>query len=161
MKAVKQKTAWAVIIMAVAALLIWKFGWDKNPTAPKESEKSKQENSSQQIAPMTAVDESKLPERFPAEIPLEKGAKVTLNYNAVNLADQFQSSREFISKYSEEENFSFYKTELKKLGWEITQETSETPQKILMAKKGENELNIRIYSQGDEVRVSINNITSP
>ncbi len=161
MKAAKQKTAWAVIFMAVAAVLIWKFGWGKKPTIPYEPEKSKQENSSQQIAPMTAVDESKLPDRFPAEIPLEKGAKVTLNYNAVNLADQFQSSREFISKYGEEKNFEFYKSELKKLGWEITQETNESQQKILMAKKGENELNIRIYSQGDEVRVSINNITSP
>lgn len=161
MQRVKQKTAWAVIIMAVAAALIWKFGWDKKPASQAETQKSAEQNFSEQAAPMTAVDESKLPERFPAEIPLEKGAKVTLNYNAVNLADQFQSSREFISKYSEEENFKFYKTELKKLGWEITLESIEPQQQILMAKKGENELNIRIYSSAGEVRVSINNITTP
>lgn len=160
MQSAKQKTAWALIIMAVAAALIWKFGWDKKSSTPSESQKSVEQNFSEQAAPMTAVDESKLPDRFPSEIPLEKDAKVTLNYNAVNLANQFQSSREFISKYSEEENFEFYTTELKKLGWEVTP-SEESSQKIIFAKKQGTELNIRVYTSGGEVRVSINSLTKP
>lgn len=118
---------------------------------------------SHQPVPITAVDPKQLPQKFPADIPLEVGATIIYNYNAVNAQGQFQATREFISKKSADANFTFYQTALKASGWNITAATDDTArnQKIILASKGSNNLNIRIYTDNGQVKVSINNLSQP
>ena len=95
------------------------------------------------------------------DIPLETGATVTLNYNAVNASGKFQASREFISKKTVDANFNFYLDSLKKSGWTITQATQDPKQSVILATKGDNNLNIRIYTDAGKVKVAISNETNP
>jgi hypothetical protein len=139
----------AIVVVAVAAVVI--LGYRAQPTA----------TSALKSVEIRTVDATKLPERFPTDIPLEAGATTTYNYNAVNANGEYQSSREFISKKSVAQNFSFYQTALKNAGWSITAAVNDTAnrQEIIFATKGLNSLNVRIYVKGGQVRVSINNIT--
>jgi len=109
--------------------------------------------------PVEAVSPSQLPQQFPADIPLEAGAQVTLNYNATNAAGNFQASREFISKKTIAENYAFYQAALKDNGWSITGTQAGTPAgDLIFATKGTSNLNIRIYTDtNNKVRVSISN----
>lgn len=110
---------------------------------------------------LAPVDKTVLPERFPSDIPLEAGAAIIFNYNAVNVAGQFQASREFVSKKSMADNLSLYQTSLKASGWTITSVSDQPTQKLIFANKGGNYLNIRIYQAVGQVKVSINNLTQP
>src|SRR5579862_5803833 len=56
----------------------------------------------------TAVDPKTLPQDFPANIPLEKGATVTQNYNAQSISGQYQATRAFESKKSVADNDKLY-----------------------------------------------------
>lgn len=117
----------------------------------------------QKTVEITDVPKERLPERFPSGIPFEDGAEITYNYNAVNLNNKFQSTREFVSAKSEQENYEFYQSELKAKGWEITAATQDSANKqsVIFAKKGDDELNIRIYSDASGVKVAISNETQP
>ncbi len=111
--------------------------------------------------PQTAVPETKLPDRFPSDVPIEAGAQITQNFNAVNSSGKFQASREFISKKTVEENYTLYQAVLKQNGWTVTSTTTSSVQSIILATKGADSLNIRIYSSNNIVKVSINNETAP
>jgi len=111
-------------------------------------------------AQMQAVDKDKLPKDFPADIPIEAGAEITLNFTAINANGETQASREFISKKTVAENYALYQKSLKESGWNITRVDDKSPVgSLIFATKGNYKLNIRIYTQaGNQVRVSINNI---
>jgi len=146
-----------LLILFTAVLFLSYQNFSKN----KQNELNNQ-TSKQKTVDITNVDKNKLPERFPQDIPIEANAEITLNYNAINLNNKFQSTREFISAKTQEENFQFYQKVLKEKGWNITQ-TIEDPvlnHKIILATKDGNELNIRIYSDNNKVKVAISNETN-
>ena len=62
-----------------------------------------------------------------------------------------------------DENFTFYQDTLKKAGWTVSSAIDDTAhtQKIILASKGGNNLNIRVYTDNGKVKVSINNETQP
>jgi len=146
-----------LLILFTATLFLSYQNLSKN----KQNELNNQ-TPKQKTVDITNVDKNKLPERFPQDIPIEANAEITLNYNAINLNNKFQSTREFISAKTQEENFQFYQKVLKEKGWNITQ-TIEDPvlnHKIILATKDGNELNIRIYSDSNKVKVAISNETN-
>lgn len=67
----------------------------------------------------TNVDFSKVPEKFPTDIPIEAGAKITQNFNATTPTGQFQATRVFETKKSLPDNLVLYSTFLKKNNWTI------------------------------------------
>jgi hypothetical protein len=150
-----------VLVLVVVVLVA--VSKNRTAKAPAESPQaqSQQKPSSEQpkAVPVQAVDVGKLPQEFPSDIPLEAGAQVTLNYNATNAAGNFQASREFISKKTVAENYALYQKVLKDNGWTITGTQENTPAgNLIFATKGENNLNIRIYTDPDKkIRVSISN----
>jgi hypothetical protein len=147
-----------LLILFTAALFLSYQNFSKNKQNQLNNQTSKQKT-----VDITNVDKNKLPERFPQDIPIEANAEITLNYNVINLNHKFQSTREFISTKTQEENFQFYQKVLKEKGWNITQ-TIEDPvlnHKIILATKDGNELNIRIYSDSNKVKVAISNETQP
>lgn len=162
-----KKSIIVIIILVVVAIAAVAYSMSKGT---KTADQVKAPISKKQPAPeqpkkveVTNVETTKLPDRFPADIPVEQGAIITYNYNAINAAGKFQASREFISKKTMDENFTFYQDTLKKAGWTVSSAIDDTAhtQKIILASKGGNSLNIRIYTDNGKVKVSINNETQP
>lgn len=152
-----------ILIVLLAVVILVVTGMNKATPAPQPV-KSSQTNVTTAPAPvkLTEVDKTKLPDRFPADVPIEAGATITLNYNAVNAKGLFQASREFVSKKSMADNFTLYQKALTASGWTITSAMDQPNQKIILATKGANNLNIRIYTDPTgQVKVSINNETQP
>lgn len=108
------------------------------------------------------VPVEKLPEGFPADVPLESGAEVTLNFQGTNANGEYQASREFVSKKSAEENFEYYQSVLKRNGWTIPDggviDDTARNQKIILASKGGMNMNIRIYTTVGQVRVALSSV---
>ncbi len=159
---------YAGIILAVAIVVVLALILKKNKPTPQNNSNTATSTSGVDFSKVhkvtiTEVDKTKLPDRFPTGIPLEAGAQIVYNYNAINAKGMFQSSREFISKKTQEINFSLYKDALAKDGWTITQATDDTAnqQKIIIATKGGNNLSIRIFTKDNQVHVTINNETKP
>lgn len=92
----------------------------------------------------TNVDFSKLPERFPTNIPMESGAKLTQNYNATTPTGQFQATRTFETKQTLVANQTLYTDFLKKDGWAIKGTTDNPTYKMVMGVKGKQALLIAI-----------------
>ncbi len=80
----------------------------------------------------TDVEISKLPEKFPSNIPLEEGAEVIQNYNSETPEGQFQATRQFETKKSLAENYALYTDFMKKNGWEIKATTDDPTYKMVM-----------------------------
>ncbi len=113
--------------------------------------------------PVTEVDHSRLPERFPADIPLESGAVIVYNFNLVNAAGMYQSTRQFVSKKTIKQNFDFYQDALKKAGYSITKTLDDLAhnQELIYATKGDNKVTVRSFASGGQIKVDITNETKP
>ena len=154
-----------VILAVVFAAVLWVTKGNVSPRLANPSASSTPKSAAPAAAPVvvpvvtTPVPQGALPQQFPSDIPLEAGAQITLNYNAINAAGNFQASREFISKKTVAENYALYQTVLKDNGWNITgTQAGVSAGDLIFATKGSNNLNIRIYTdQSKQVRVSINN----
>lgn len=166
------KKIWYIVIPVLVLLIVWlavenSHSGSKQPVSVSTPQNSaKNTGSATPASTSTAVkindvDKSTLPQGFPVDVPLETGAAITYNYDTVNLAGQHQASREFISKKSADDNFTFYQKTLKDNGWVITSAVNDTArnQKIIFATKGSNNLNIRIYTDNGQVKVSLSNIS--
>lgn len=94
----------------------------------------------------TEVDHSKLPDKFPADIPIEQGATVTQNYNSTIGDGLFQATRVFETKKSLAENFKLYQDVLTKNGYIIgVNDTVDQPSaKAISARKGNTQVQITI-----------------
>ncbi len=66
----------------------------------------------------TEVNSNTLPEKFPADFPLEKNAQVLSNYTATGQGI-FQSTRQFQSKKTIDENFKIYNDYLTQNKWVV------------------------------------------
>lgn len=91
------------------------------------------------------VDKSSLPEKFPFDIPLEKNAVITQNYNATAEDGSFQATRAFLTEKSLAENLAIYKKYFIDNDWKITATVNQTAFKKLTATRG-----------GQTIEVSIN-----
>ncbi len=157
MQKIEKKVLGLVLLTAVlVGVLMFVLRWQAQT-------KKVNQNNSKPIAKLTQIEKDKLPDKFPAEIPVEANAEITLNFNAINLSGKFQSTREFISSKSIEDNFILYLDILKKEGWVVGQKIDDTAknQKIILASKGEEQLNIRIYTDVGDVKVAISSETLP
>jgi hypothetical protein len=124
-----------LIVLALAAIIaaIFVFG---RPFGAKS------------VNQITNVESGKLPDYFPS-IPIDAGALVVNNYNAVSPSGRMQATRAIKSPASVLANFIFYKNYLtdKNNGWTFLSEvngTSPSGHKALLAKNGTGTLNINI-----------------
>ncbi len=84
----------------------------------------------------TLVESSSLPELFPKDIPIEKDAKITQNYNATSPDGRFQATRAFETKKSLDENLKLYQDYFKKNKWDIQSTVDTDPNyKMIFAVK--------------------------
>jgi len=146
-------TLLVVLVLLVAGFLI--FGSYQTVKIKKPSEPAIQSTSPPES--IKQIPPEKLPSFFPAKIPLEKNAQVLQNYSQI-IGNKEQSTRQFISQKSLEENFKLYKKYLIDDKWEIINVTEGAEINSLSAKKAPNNLNITI-SQNKQTNQVIVDIT--
>lgn len=84
------------------------------------------------------------PERFPANIPIENGAKITQNYNATAPDGRFQATRAFETSLTLAQNLTLYKDFLLKDGWKIETNLDMENYKMVLGTKGNAQLQVSI-----------------
>src|SRR5688572_25742188 len=104
------------------------------------------------------LDASQLPEKFPADLPLEAGAKVTQNYNITTDDGRFQATRTFETSKTLEENVKIYTDYFNKNGWQAGTAIDNKDSKVLSATKGGSSLQIAI-SQNPVTQIKTVNIS--
>lgn len=92
----------------------------------------------------TDVDFSKAPEKFPSDVPIESGARLTQNYNATTPDGKLQATRSFETTQSLDANLVKYTDFLKSNGWDIQATTNDPTYKMVYGVKGVDSLLISI-----------------
>ncbi len=119
-----------VLIVALLALLF---------VAYKLSEKSKHDEVAREPqlpqVEKTNVDFSELPEKFPTDIPMEAGVRITQNYNSLTPEGQFQATRVFETSKSLDATIKVYTDFLNNNDWKITATLDQPNLKMVMGSK--------------------------
>lgn len=89
----------------------------------------------QQEITKTDVESTKVPDKFPANVPMEEGAKITQNYNATAKDGRFQATRAFETSRTLAQNLTTYQTYMNSNGWEIKSTIDQENYKMLFATK--------------------------
>ena len=92
----------------------------------------------------TQVPESQLPNKLPANIPVEAGAEVVDNYNAQSSDGRYQATRTFETKQTLAANLKLYSDYLKNNGWTLQAVTDKQTYKMVVGAKGNQILQISI-----------------
>ena len=108
---------------------------------------------------VTNLDENKLPVGIPKDLPMEENAQILQNYEAKEQdSNNLQSTRQYISQKSLQENFDLYKKYLEDNNWVILTATDMDDLKGIMAKNNSGEIMDITFSKNqitDEITVDI------
>lgn len=99
----------------------------------------------------TELPVSQTPAKFPAEVPIEKGAKILQNYN-ISDADSLQATRVFETTKSLDENFNLYKEFFTKNGWTIINTLNQPQLKVISATKEDFHAQVTIAENAKKVK---------
>ncbi len=90
------------------------------------------------------IDATKLPESFPKDIPIEQGATVTQNYNAISAGGRFQATRVFETTKSLDANIKIYQDYFKANKWTINAFVDQENYKMILATKDNFQIQVSI-----------------
>lgn len=129
------KVLWIVALVVVVALaaLLFVYLFHSNVQAPAVV--------TQPPAPKLKVDKhdlapSQVPDQFPSELlALEKGAKLTQNYNASAADGRFQATRAYETNKSLADAIKVYTDFFNKNGWKIVNTLNQDMLKVVIATK--------------------------
>lgn len=110
-------------------------------------------NNQQPSVQKTNVDFSKLPEKFPSDIPIEKDAKITQNYNSTTPEGHFQATRTFVTQLSLAENFATYEKFFNDNGWTIIATTNDPTYKMIAGSKDKQNIQVTIDENKGENKI--------
>lgn len=88
------------------------------------------------------------PREFPAQLPIESGAKIISNYNATSPDGRLQATRVFASTKSVQANYDLYNNYLTKNGWKIlgvANDPVKPDQKAIFAQSSTGVLTVTMY----------------
>lgn len=126
----------ALIFFSLLVIVAIVFSVNKYLQNKKSSEEIPNQN--QITSKLQEVDRSKLPEKFPADFPLEQGVKILNNYNVLDTGF-IQATRKFTTKKSLPENYKLYSNYLSQNGWEISSKLDlEETKSVSATKEGVN-----------------------
>lgn len=147
----KNKVIVLVVVLAVAAGAALLYGNSKKRQVPLPQGEQKQQEEQvgqEEIQPLkvekTEVPLNQAPVGFPADIPIEAGAKFLQNYNAMAENGLFQATRVFETAKTLDANFKLYGDYIANNGWTLLTSLNQETLKVLSAKKGEGNLQITI-----------------
>lgn len=99
------------------------------------------------------VDFAALPQKFPSNIPIEEGARLTQNYNSTTADGRFQATRAFETKASLDQNLRLYTDFLKADGWKVDGTTNNENYKMVYGSKENTALMITMdHNQANDLK---------
>ena len=113
---------------------------------------STQQADDNRIVEKNKVSDSRLPEKFPTNLPTEPNAVVTQNYNAVADDGRFQATRTYETTKTLPENLTIYRQYLNSNGWDIESTVDQPTYKKISGKKGIQKLQVSI-SENETTKV--------
>lgn len=131
----------AVLVSAILALLF---------VAYLVTKRNAGDNDQQSAQPRTAVvdkvnvDFSQNPEKFPAKIPVEAGARITQNYNATTPEGIFQATKVFETSQSLSANLALYTKFFNDNGWNISATIDQPTIKMVAGEKDGKSIQVSI-----------------
>lgn len=155
----KYLVAGAVLAVAAAAALVWYYR-SPEPAAPVSETQQYREEAVP--GTVTETPKDKLPEAFPAGIPLEQGATVEQNYSIIAGDDQgTQATRSFVSARGADENFRLYAQFFSTAkGWTVLASSSEGTVKLVTARNGSTTVDVAIQPAAASPAGSVVGITA-
>lgn len=129
-----------VIVAAIFALLFVAYTLTKN----SKRDGDKQAVAQQAIVEKINVDFAKDPEKFPSDIPMEAGAKLTQNYNATTPTGAFQATKVFLTTKTLAENLTIYTNYFQQNGWKITASLDQPTYKMVTGAKDKQSIQVSI-----------------
>ena len=134
-----------LVLAIIAALLGAVYLIQSKDTKPTEQPQVKNEEPTEKNDLVRKeVDPSKLPEKFPADMPMEAGATVTQNYNATGPDGGIQASRAFITAKTLAENITIYRNYLTKAGYDVKEILNRDNIKVLYGVKGNTSITVAV-----------------
>ncbi len=129
-----------ILIGVAATAVFYVLGPGKDVSGPDSNNPTVNDGSD--LTKKTEVDSSEAPEKFPSDIPIEAGARITQNYNATTADGRFQATREFESTKTLAENLTLYRNYMTSEGWEVRSTVDQENYKMLFGVKDNTNLQI-------------------
>lgn len=131
----------AILFVVIAGSFIyWKFASKTVDTPPPANEQAVVLEK-----PLKSdVPTEKLPEKFPTNIPIEAGAKITQNYNTTSPDGSIQATRVFETKATLAENLALYKRYLSNNGYEIRSTIDQISYKMVIGANDDGTVQVSI-----------------
>lgn len=125
-----------IVILAIIGFSFW--SWQKSHSK-KQSQVTQTTKQPEAVdnTEVTKVDNTELPNRFPADFPMDKGAQVLVNQNSEK-DGAYQASRSFVTSKTLTNAYTLYNNYLKKNGWTIVIGNSKDVSKFIYATKDPN-----------------------
>lgn len=147
------------VVIAVAILLALLFvviKLSQHPVSPAHPLSDNEANpTSLQVQ---KVAENTLPNKFPANLPIEKDGKIIQNFNATEVDGRYNATREFESQQTLAQNIATYTKYLTDNGWEIKAKIDQSKLKMVMGKKENQQLQISV-AQNPTTKTNLVTIT--
>lgn len=96
---------------------------------------------------LTNVPISILPNNFPSNLPIETGAQLLENYEAVAPDNRKQSTQVYTTRKSLSENIKIYSDYMQKNGWQITSQEDKPTYKMIYGSKAGSFMQIDLTEQ--------------
>ncbi len=152
----KKVTTILIALVVVVVVLFVVVKSLKHTTEPAATGSKQAGSSTVMQVKTTEVPTTQTPEAFPADIPIEKGAKILQNFNATAENGLFQASRVFETAKSPADNFKIYSDYIQNNGWKLVTSVNQEKLKVLSAQKGKGNLQISI---GQNVTTKVNSVS--
>ncbi|TSA45498.1 hypothetical protein D4R52_02335 [bacterium] len=126
------KKSTIVIIILVAAVLVLAFVFSNGTLFNKKAGETGKKGPE---VKRTDLAKDAVPAGFPAEIPIEQGAKIVTNFQATNTEGKLQGTRVFESQKTVAQNYKIYTDFAANYAWKVMGKSeSENLSSLLLAK---------------------------
>jgi len=139
-------------VIAVATVLVVAFLVPKKNTVSTLA-RTQAEIMKPQIAP---VAPGQLPSKFPSDMPVEAGAKVTQNYNATNSVGGFQATRVFESTKTIADNLKIYQAYFQKNGYTVQDPVTAPGYTSILGTKGRTQIKVSMNEHPTTKTTTVN-----
>lgn len=131
-----------ILAVIVAAVVIGSAKLGKRSPAPITQNQTDTTTGEAPKFDKKTVDSSKLPDKFPADIPSEQGAQILTNYNGSTPDGSTQATRSFVTAKTLAENLKIYTDYMKAKGWAVKATVNDETSKMVMGTKGDQQLQV-------------------
>lgn len=146
-----------VLVLAVVVISFATLIYVYNTTGFYHKQEAKPQTQEEKLVKKD-VPTNIVPNNFPADVPIEQGAKITQNYNATTSDGRFQATRAFETSKAMKDNITLYKDFLTRAGYKLGASIDQDNYKMISGVKDNERLQISVdQNQASKITtVSIN-----